>query len=280
MKKKKLVGVFLLLVLLFLCGAGIFWKIHPRKEEKERRPKKKAEKLVITKEELEEEDYEAEEEVDPLDKTYVIAIDPGHQGVANTEQEPIGPGATQTKMKVTGGTTGVSTGVPEHQLNLEVSFLLREELKKRGYEVVMIRESAEVNLSNRERAEIANEAGVDAFLRIHANGSPNAAEQGALTICMTASNPFNANLYPQSRRLSEAILQELLNATGAGNKGVIERDDMSGTNWSKVPVTIVEMGFMSNPEEDQRMNTEEYRKRLVEGMAKGLDLYFQESGEK
>ena len=65
----------------------------------------------------------------------MVAIDPGHQAHGNSEQEPIGPGAAQTKAKVASGTTGRSTGVPEYQLNLDVSLKLRDELKARGYDV-------------------------------------------------------------------------------------------------------------------------------------------------
>ena len=49
---------------------------------------------------------------------------------------------------------------------------------------------------------------------------------------------------------------------------------MSGVNWCAVPVSIVEMGFMSNPEEDRLLVTEAYQQKLIEGMANALDRYF------
>ena len=203
-----------------------------------------------------------------------IVIDPGHQAHGDSSQEPIGPGATETKAKVTTGATGVSTGQTEEELNLKVSMYLKEELEKIGYLVIMTRETANVNLSNSERAEIANNNNADAFIRIHANSYDNEFVNGVLTMCQTSENKYNGELYNESKLLSEMVVNNISKQTGFKNKGVTETDNMSGINWSKVPVTIVEMGFLSNPKEDELMATEEYRKKIAKGIADGVEEYF------
>lgn len=206
----------------------------------------------------------------------LVVIDAGHQRKGNNDKEPDGPNSATLKAKVSSGTTGHFTGIPEYELNLIVAKKLQSILLERGYRVIMVRETHDVNLSNSERAEIANKAGADVFVRIHANANDNSDVNGAETLCQTKNNPYNSALYPQSRKLSQSILDALCAECGCKKRHVVETDTMSGINWCKVPVTIVEMGFMTNEKEDRLMATEEYRDKLAKGIADGIDAYFAE----
>ena len=188
--------------------------------------------------------------------------------------EPIGPGASQMKAKVTTGTKGVATGRYESEVVLEIGLKLKDRLEAAGYQVVMVRESQDVNLSNSQRAAIANESGAHAFLRLHLDGSEDQSASGILAICQSPSNPYCGDLYTSSYALSSALLTSLVEITGSFNRGIWERDNMSGINWARVPVTILELGFMTNPREDELCSDEAYQDLLCQGMLNGLDQYF------
>lgn len=209
-------------------------------------------------------------------KKKIVAIDAGHQKKGNYDKEPIGPGAKTKKAKVSSGTQGRFTKVPEYELTLVIAKKVKEELIDRGYEVVMIREKHDVDISNKERAEIATEGGADIFIRIHADGSENPSVNGTSTLYPSKKNPYVPHLYKSSYALATAIVDSICENTGSKNRGAIARDDMSGINWSTMPVTIIEMGYMTNEKEDKLMQKKSYQKKIVKGICDGIDMYFEE----
>ena len=111
-------------------------------------------------------------------------------------------------------------------------------------------------------------------MRLHANGSEDPAEQGALAICITPYNPWTPETYAESRRLSDLILSSYCESTGIANRGVSEQDDMAGNNWAEVPTTLLEMGFMTNPDEDLLLTDADFQWYIVQGIANGIDAWF------
>ncbi len=205
----------------------------------------------------------------------IVCIDAGHQDHGMSEREPNGPGSSNTKAKLTTGTTGNYSGVQEYVVNLQVSLQLRDELERRGYTVVMTRETNNVNISNVERAEIANNAGADIFIRIHCNSVDSSSVNGALMYQPSSSNPYlSSNVIAGSQKLARILLEHQIAVTGQRNAGVLDGDDMTGINWAQMPVTIVEMGFMSNREEDLFLTSSSGQAQIVQGLANGVDAYF------
>ncbi len=209
-----------------------------------------------------------------------VVVDAGHQAKSNADKEANGPGSTTLKAKMTQGATGQFTGQFEKDLNLAVSLYLRNELVKRGYNVVMIRETNEVDCSNVQRAQITN-AYKDKYekvisIHIHANSFSKETAKGALVMCQKPNSvyPACAALYGESLRLSNAIIDPFCSVTGMSKRSMLESDTMTGLNWSEVPTTYLEMGFLSNEADDRLMLTDEFRRNAAKGVADGVDAYF------
>lgn len=214
----------------------------------------------------------------PAAPAHIVGIDPGHQGpnIDMSDLEPNGPGSSEMKAKATSGTQGSYSGLPEYQLNLDVSLALEEILEDRGYQVIMTRTDNDTAISNKERAELAASQGAEIYVRIHANGDDTHTASGALAMSPSSQNPYIPQLYEDSNRLSQCILDSYCDATGFKNLGVQYYDNMTGINWSTVPVTILEMGFMTNENDDWQMSDSEFQKTMADGIADGIDAYFNE----
>lgn len=201
----------------------------------------------------------------------MIGIDPGHQAHQNSDPEPIAPGSEETKMKVSSGTSGVASGVEEHVVNLNVGLKLRDMLEDAGAEVVMTRTSADVDISNIERAAVFNEAGVDLGIRLHCDGVDDESVRGAFML-IPEDNPYEE----QIRRAAEIIIEEYTDTTGLKQLSTQVRSDQTGFNWCKRPVVNIEMGYMSNLEEDWLITDEDFQTDMARGIYNGILAYFSE----
>jgi N-acetylmuramoyl-L-alanine amidase len=203
----------------------------------------------------------------------IIGIDAGHQLHGNNSKESVAPDSSETKPMVTSGTSGVVTNIPEHELNLAVAKKLQALLSDLGATVIMSRTNADIDISNKERAEMMNEANADLVVRIHANGGKSS-EKGAMVLVPDGHIPKSVENI--SKEAGEIILDSFIAETGANNIGVIPRKDMTGFNWSKVPVCLIEMGYMTNPQEDKLLSTDEYKEKCALGIANGIVKWHKE----
>lgn len=204
---------------------------------------------------------------------FLVVIDPGHQQKANLNLEPIGPGAATQKYKVTDGTTGVVTKKREAVLVLEMAFVLKEKLEAKGMQVLMTRTSQDVDISNKERAIFANDHKANLFLRLHADGSENPNQSGFAVLTPAEGSPYTKEIYAESLQISQTIVNKMRENQQVKVNGIKFRDDLSGFNWSKVPGVLLELGFMSNPEEDKKLSDSQYVNSLLQSVTDSVEEY-------
>jgi N-acetylmuramoyl-L-alanine amidase len=201
-------------------------------------------------------------------------IDPGHDSMANSDTEPIGPGSKKRKIKDGGGTRGVVTRTPEHVVTLQISKRLRTALVARGYCVTMTRDRATGrSMGNVARARIANRERAALFVRIHADGSASRSQHGSSMLYPALRKGWTDDVLPESKAAARLLQRELVARLGSRDNGIVERSDLTGFNWADVPVVLAEIGFMTNPTEDRRLNDATYQKRAAIGLARGIERF-------
>ena len=200
----------------------------------------------------------------------VVVIDPGHANRSNMQTEPNAPGSSVMKIKDGGGAQGVATGTPEYLVNMRVAMKLKPLLESMGYTVIMTKTDNSVSLGNVERAQIGNNAKASLVIRIHADSADSSSAKGASMLVPAAINSNTKAIYASSKSYGQTILNTLVSEVGMKSRGIVESSDMTGFNWSTVPVVLIEMGFLSNPDEDRLLSSDAYENKLAKGLADGV----------
>jgi N-acetylmuramoyl-L-alanine amidase len=203
----------------------------------------------------------------------LICLDPGHgtpPAIAR-QTEPIGPGSHVMKIKDGGGAHG------EAAVALAIAQRARRLLLARGYRVAMTRTGPTIHLGdgdgNIARARFCNRRHAALMVRIHADGSSDPSLHGVSTLVPAWHRGWTADIYARSVRAGRAIQKAVVRATGAVDRGVIRRSDLTGFNWANVPVVLVETGFLSNPRERYLLHTAAYRQRVARGLTAGVAAF-------
>lgn len=203
-------------------------------------------------------------------KKKLIVIDAGHGGKVTSEKEPVSPGSKTLKAKNVSGASGITTRTPEHVITLNVALKLEKILINNGYTVIMTRKSSSQTIGNIERAEIGNKNNADLVIRIHADSSTNTSARGA-SMLVPGEVGYAKDISTVSKRYGEIILKTLVGEVGMKNRGIVTRTDLTGFNWSKKPVVLIEMGFLSNSEEDKLLSSDGYQDKLALALSKGIE---------
>ncbi|MBR6255533.1 MAG: N-acetylmuramoyl-L-alanine amidase [Clostridiales bacterium] len=191
----------------------------------------------------------------------VIVLDPGHQRKANSEQESVAPWSDETKPKVSAGTSGVATKRPEYEVVLEIGLKMRDYLESMGATVIMTRTSNDVNISNIERAKIATDNNADVFIRLHCDAADSSSTRGiGVFVCS------RGELADSQVKWGDWLGNCLSDATGSKYRGCHASTTYSGLNWAtSVPSFLLEMGYMTNPEDDRLLSDPDYQQKICAG---------------
>jgi N-acetylmuramoyl-L-alanine amidase len=208
--------------------------------------------------------------VAPGGKAPVVCLDPGHAATPNLSTERIGPGSSVRKIKDGGGAPGEASVV------LEIARKTRRVLLAKGYRVEMTRTGTEFtygNGGNIARAQFCNERRAALMLRIHADGSTSSAQHGAAMLYPAWRRGWTSDIYRPSLNAARVVHRRLLEATGAADRGLVARADLTGFNWADVPVILVETGFMTNPRERALLQSDWYQRRIARGLTAGVKRF-------
>lgn len=185
-----------------------------------------------------------------------IAIDPGHGG---SDSGAIGP-----------------TGIMEKSVTLRVSRELKRLLEAEGAAVILTR-TGDTEVSSKganataveeleARCEIANRADADIFLSIHADAFTNPEVKGTTAYYYTKGSA-------QSRRLADSVRTALIDSIGTVDRGT-QTCNFYVVKHTDMPAILVEISFISNPDEERMMNSEAGIKKIAQGIADGIADYF------
>lgn len=206
---------------------------------------------------------------------FKVLLDAGH-GCSGNYVEPKYKGASDSEVTYENsstGATGVVTKKREGDLTLEIALKLQKKLQNLGADVLMIRTKKTTPMSLIQRAEYGNKHKVDLAFRIHADGLDDQSVNGASTLYPSAEH-INNKIAEKSKNIASIIQREYIKSTGLADRGTVERNDLVGFNFTTVPSILLELGFMTNPEEDRKMSDKKFQEKMVDGITNGMIAYY------
>lgn len=251
---------------------GLISESNQNSSKESENEKDELKKLEEDKNNLEENKDIINEEISSKNKNGIkIVLDPGHSKNPGTEKEKISPDSNEMKLKDTSGSVGLISKKNEYEIAMDITLKLKELLEKEGYTVVLTKDNVETPLSSIERAEVGNRENANLMIRIHCDSFSNSNAKGASMLVPKQRGYITKEISEKSIEYGKNIIEEYTKKTGLNNRGLQYRSDLTGFNWSKIPVVLLELGFISNPEEDKFLSSEENINTIAEGIKDGIE---------
>ncbi len=176
----------------------------------------------------------------------VIVIDPGHQAEADTELEESIPGSTAEKERASQGAVGVVSKTKEYELTLEYALIMKQYLEGCGAEVILTRETNDVNISNIERAKFATAYNADYFLRLHADSAPDE-EISGVKVYVPSTGKYSSSAASDGKKLADAVADSI----GSTSLGCVQSNMYTGLNHAdSIKSYQLVIGYLSNESDD------------------------------
>ena len=141
----------------------------------------------------------------------------------------------------------------------------------------MTRTGTTIRLGNGDgniaRAKFCNRRHAALMIRIHADGSPDRTLHGISTLVPAWHKGWTDDIYRRSLRAGRAVQQAAVAATGAVDRGIVRRSDLTGFNWADVPAVLIEAGFLSNSSDSRLLHSASYQQRVARGLANGAATF-------
>lgn len=192
-----------------------------------------------------------------------VVIDPGHQETTDSEQELYASWLSTTKPRCTRGTTGIVTGTPEYELTLQYSLIIADYLEQCGANVILTRDSNDVNISNQERAGIATSSSADLFLRIHADAAGDSMASG-----VRVYTPDSGSYTDTSPEYAEQLAELIADAEGLEVNAVRATSLYTGLNYANTIRSFqLSLGFLSNSDDEAVLVNEDNIRAVAEAVS-------------
>lgn len=188
----------------------------------------------------------------------VVVVDVGNPQKINEETE----------------TTELNSGLDEDTLNIAIAEKVKEKLEEYGYIVVMTWKKDDIGITDEDRAKMANMIKADAMVSIHCGSDVNKKKNGVTVYCSTKDNLYiKKKKYLQNKSLAESILKAYVKETDFNNMGVQESDNYQSINYCKVPMAMIDMGYITNKKEYNKMSKEYFQDKMANGIVNGIEEY-------
>lgn len=193
--------------------------------------------------------FARDSQIEPKER--LIVIDPGHGGKD--------PGAIS------------QNGYYEKNVTISIANKLNDRLRELGYNTEMTRYD-DTYLGLYDRTDIANKINADIFVSIHSNAHNDKSISGLQTLYHPSKKEGDGSSY----QLAKMIHEEVLKSTGFQDKKMVERPNLAVLRTSNMPAALIEVGFISNLEDEKLITNSEFQDRVVDGIIKGIERYFAE----